>query len=901
MMNQLISVRIDIYSSDYRSAQVYTISDTKLSVEQCKSIASELLTNNDNWRMCLLGSGVSEWFEPSLNGYDIIKYNSAMWLSGEKITRYVDKKDRITEISYHPETTDNLANTLKKMIEQRFGCYFNESSIVKTTKLFIDKYEKNHEYNSLIEWYKCEDAEKVNIFTSVHSDGENISHTCHGREVQEIARYKLDKYNEENALGLSDDAIKEIKKHFKLLNRKPTDIELETLAQTWSEHCKHTIFSSPIDDINNGLYKTYIKSATEQIIQKKKDFCVSVFSDNAGAISFTENWLIAAKVETHNSPSAIEPFGGAMTGILGVNRDIIGFGKGAKPVANMYGFCFANPSKEYSYFRDQDLKNPVLQPRKIIDGVVKGVEVGGNCSGIPTTQGFVFYDEGFIAKPLVFVGTVGLIPRFINGKPSHVKKPENNDYIVIIGGHTGKDGVHGANFSSESLNNDSPSSAVQIGDPITQKKLSDALIKEARNLDLYNAITDNGAGGLSSSVGEMGHRGFEVHLEKVLLKYSGIRPWEIWVSESQERMTLSVPPEKYDTLCKIMQKHDVSISKIGTFNDSGVAKVKYNDKVILNLDTDFLHNGNPLEHLKTEEMIVNQEIPHTKETNLQGFRSISEQYDHEVQGGSILKPLQGKERVSADATVVRPVLSLEKGVAISQGIGILLNDRMDPYAVAANAVDTAIRNAIVVGANPEKIAILDNFCWSNSTDQKRLWQLKRSVKACYDYAIAFGTPFISGKDSMFNDFKGYNSNGNFVHLTDPPTLLITSIGIVDNIEKCVSLDAKFPGDLLYLLGENDSYSVNADQALSLYKNFYEAINRELIASAISVNLGGLKHAINKIAPKEGILKIKINNNNKYPSLDEYPSRILVTINPDKKTKFEKLFIKYSFLGEVVSV
>ncbi len=887
-------VRIEIYSTNYKLAQIYKI-EAKLSREDFLFIAQEMLANkSSNWRIYFSYSeeqeNVDEWVEPQND--QLIKHPGSKFLIGN-ITKHIEQENKIIQVSYHPGVTDNLANTLKKMVEQKFSYHFTDKDSIYTTKLFVQNCE--YQYNPLIESYTAEVAKTINVKEKIYFSHSGSQDNC--EQVKDIYEY-----NQRNLLGLSKPAISVIQQYFADQRRQPYDVELETLAQTWSEHCKHTIFSSPIDDITDGLYKTYIKGATAKIMQEKPDFCVSVFSDNAGAIQFTDDWLIAVKVETHNSPSAIEPFGGAITGIVGVNRDIIGFGQGAKPIANMYGFCFADPTQKYNLFLDHDMQKPILEPQRIIEGVIKGIEVGGNCSGIPTAQGFIHYDKRFIAKPLVFAGTIGLIPTKINDKPSHIKEPKDGDYIVVIGGYTGKDGIHGATFSSDALDNECPNSVVQIGDPITQKKLSDALIKEARDLDLYNAITDNGAGGLSSSVGEMGQCGFEVELETVPLKYPGMKPWEIWVSESQERMTLSVPANKYDKLCEIMRKHDVNITKIGTFNYTGIASIKYKGDIILNINTDFLHNGNPTEHLKTEEIDILDKPKYTEEINLQEHRFVVQQYDHEVQGNSVLKPLQGIGKYCSDASVIKPVLSLNRGLAMSQGLGVLHDDTEDPYYTAANAIDTAIRNLIVVGVNPDKIALLDNFCWSDSTNPKRLWQLKRTAKACHDYAVAFKAPFVSGKDSMFNDFKGYvkqeNGSAQFVHLTDPPTLLITAIGIVDKIEHCVSLDAKFPGDLVYLLGENNTSKVDAQKSMSLYYKLHEAMEKNLITSAISIHRGGVKHAI-KRAANGGKLNIRVSHN-KYLSREEYPSRILVTINPDIENIFRSLFPNSLLIGEVTA-
>ncbi|WP_264373776.1 phosphoribosylformylglycinamidine synthase subunit PurL [Wolbachia endosymbiont (group A) of Lasioglossum malachurum] len=756
---------------------------------------------------------------------------------------------------------------------------------------------------------------------------------------QELEKISRDGIDGNGTLGLSLAAMKAIKDYFKKLGRNPYDIELESLAQTWSEHCKHNIFCSPIDEIKDGLYAHYIKRATREI---NSDICVSVFSDNAGGIIFDDDYLIVDKVETHNSPSALDPFGGAMTGVLGVNRDIVGFGKGAEPIMNTYYFCFAKEAKG-KFYRDKERTDEILPPKYIMKEVIHGVNVAGNCSGIPTQLGSVYFDDRFCGKPLVFVGSIGIIPRNINNAPSHIKGPKNGDKIVIIGGRVGRDGIHGATFSSEALSGNSPSTIVQIGDPITQKKLSNAVIK-ARDLDLYNAITDNGAGGLSSSIGEMGKDGFEVDLSKVLLKNDGMAPWEIWISESQERMTLAVPEENLPMFKQIMKKHDVEVCVIGEFNESGKAVVKCPEgKVIMDIETEFLHDGNPKVHLQTKPWskepavipahnTVNQETELKEMLSRPNIRSkefIVVQYDHEVQGSSILKPLQGKGRVCSEAVVSRPVLSSNKGVVKSQGFGSSYGE-IDTYHMAACAIDTAIRNYVAAGGNINHLALLDNFCWCDAYNPERLWQLKKAAEACYDFATAFKTPFISGKDSMFNDFKGYDENGEKVIISAPPSLLISAIGIIENIENAVSLDVKMPGDLIYVLGEtlaelgrseyqlysgignNNVPKVDAKSARKLYERYNQAIKDGIIASAIAPNLGGLVIALAKslIAGDLGaeidlsLVPIgKIQNTdiiNKIIMFSESQSRILVTIAPQNQKRFEELFegAVYSCIGKV---
>ncbi len=759
---------------------------------------------------------------------------------------------------------------------------------------------------------------------------------------QELEKISRDGIDGNGTLGLSLAAMKAIKDYFKKLGRNPYDIELESLAQTWSEHCKHNIFCSPIDEIKDGLYAHYIKRATREI---NSDICVSVFSDNAGGIIFDDDYLIVDKVETHNSPSALDPFGGAMTGGLGVNRDIVGFGKGAEPIMNTYYFCFAKEAKG-KFYRDKERTDEILPPKYIMKEVIHGVNVAGNCSGIPTQLGSVYFDDRFCGKPLVFVGSIGIIPRNINNAPSHIKGPKNGDKIVIIGGRVGRDGIHGATFSSEALSGNSPSTIVQIGDPITQKKLSNAVIK-ARDLDLYNAITDNGAGGLSSSIGEMGKDGFEVDLSKVLLKNDGMAQWEIWISESQERMTLAVPEENLPMFKQIMKKHDVEVCVIGEFNESGKAVVKCPEgTVIMDIETEFLHDGNPKVHLQTKPWskglsalcagmttsspslaIELKEM--LSRPNICSKEFIVVQYDHEVQGSSVLKPLQGKGRVCSEAIVSRPILSSNKGVVKSQGFGSSYGE-IDTYHMAACAIDTAIRNYVAAGGNINHLALLDNFCWCDAYNPERLWQLKKAAEACYDFATAFKTPFISGKDSMFNDFKGYDENGEKVIISAPPSLLISAIGIIENIENAVSLDVKMPGDLIYVLGEtldelgrseyqlysgignNNVPKVDAKSARKLYERYNQAIKDGIIASAIAPNLGGLVIALTKslIAGDLGaeidlsLVPIgKIQNTdiiNKIIMFSESQSRILVTIAPQNQKRFEELFegAVYSCIGKV---
>ncbi len=878
------------------------------------------------------------------------------------------------EIGYLPGVTDNVAHTVRESFEEYFKRKLDgEKSVFYTTSYFIkcaDDIDTVNQiarelYNPLIQRIKIKSRDE---YISGNGMGYSmpVVHIAEGSEAEKVnlnidddSLVLIGREGIPNSDGtrrgplaldmLSMNAIKDY--FYNDEQRDPTDIELESIAQTWSEHCKHTIFASAIDnDTPEGIYKQYIREATNRIRREKgkNDFCVSVFTDNSGGIEFDENYIISDKVETHNSPSALDPFGGAITGIVGVNRDSIGFGIGAKPVANRFGFCFADPEDNVPVYKGKSEDSKLLPPRRIMEGVVHGVNAGGNTSGIPTPQGFIYFDKRYKGKPLVFVGTIGLIPKEIAGRSSVEKKAMEGDSIIVVGGRVGRDGIHGATFSSEALTSGSPATAVQIGDPITQKKLSDAIVKEARDAGLYNSITDNGAGGLSCSVAEMAKEcgGFIVELDKVPLKYHGLSPWQIWVSESQERMTLSVPPEKIDEFISLMARRGVEATVIGTFNSSGRGIVTYRGKEIFNLKLDFLHDGLPKRNLYTEVAEINIHTSTFPEPdnhrnvfldmiarlNVCSFEFISTQYDHEVQGGSVIKPLQGIGRVNGNVSVIRPVLDSWKGVVLSQGLYPSYSD-IDTYWMAACSIDTAIRNAVSAGGSLRHLAILDNFCWCDSNNPQRLWQLKNAARACYDFSVEYGTPFISGKDSMFNDFRGYDENFNEINISIPPTLLISSIGVVDDIRKTVTIDFKFPGDQIYLVGstgdetggseyicylneknvvENTSSfpvpRVNAAVSKEVYAALEKAIDERIIASSISVERGGIAIALAK-SSIAGMLGCKIdiagiNNSgvlrNDILLYSESQGRLIVSVNPANNEKFKKIFngIPYSLIGTV---
>ncbi len=876
----------------------------------------------------------------------------------------------ILEVGYAPGVTDNVARTVIEEISETFKKPFVGSDAVYTSKVYLLAGKLNIEdvnkiaqasHNSLIERARILLIDKINNKNNFNLPLEvpavilpkkksviDVSLNISDEELINIGKQGImdQSGSRRGPLALDLESMKVIQKYFKGLNRKPTDIELESLAQTWSEHCKHTIFANPIDDIKDGLYKTYIKGATNKIRKDmgKKDFCVSVFSDNAGGIVFDNKYLVTHKVETHNSPSALDPFGGAITGIVGVNRDTIGFGLGAKPVANMYGYCFGDPYDTRPLYRDKNKTIKMLPSKRIMDGVIKGVNVGGNCSGIPTTTGFVRYDDRFRGKPLVFVGTVGLIPKKVNGKNSWEKQAQKGDYIVVVGGRVGADGIHGATFSSVVMDSSSPATAVQIGDPITQKKLSDVIVKEARDMDLYNSITDNGAGGISCSVAEMAKEsgGAIVDIDKVPTKYLGLTPWEIWISESQERMTLAIPKSKWKEFNNLMESRGVEAVVIGEFTNSKHCVVRNDGKIIMDIEMEFLHNGLPktkLESVENKKFHKEPKLPNTinrtkefidliKGKNVAGYSNISTQYDHEVQAGSVVKPLEGKGSINTDAQVIRPVLASERGVVLSYGLYPSYSD-IDTYHMALASLDTAIRNNVAVGGAMNHMAILDNFCWCSSYDQARLYELVRAVQACYDGAVGYSAPLISGKDSMFNDFKGYDENGNFTAISIPPTLLVSSISVIPDINKVVTPEFKYAGDTVYLIGEthdelgaseyyinkygksgaigNNVPQVNIKNNLKTYKALESVISKELIASSISVNSGGLAVALAR-ASVGGMLGINVDLKNLSGTsshidaklFSESQGRIVVSVAKNNMIAFEKMMkgVSITKLGTV---
>ena len=616
-------------------------------------------------------------------------------------------------------------------------------------------------------------------------------------KLDDAALLKLSK---DMTLSLNLKELHAIRNYFQKAGRDPSDIELESIAQTWSEHCKHKTFTGHITfegKVIPNLLKSTIAQATQDL---NKPWCVSVFKDNAGIIEFDDDSNVCFKVETHNHPSAIEPYGGANTGLGGVIRDILGCGMGAKPICSTDVFCVGQPDAK-------EIPPGTIHPRRLLKGVMSGVRDYGNRMGIPTVNGAVFFDERYTGNPLVFCGTVGILPKTMSFKAA-----KKGDLCVVVGGRTGRDGIHGATFSSVELHEESEtasSGAVQIGNAIVEKRVLDTVL-QARDKGLYTGITDCGAGGLSSAVGEMGEElGAEVDLEKVPLKYDGLSYTEIWISEAQERMVISVPPEKLEQCLTVFKAEDVEATVIGSFPGDGKLKLRYNGTLVGELEMEFLHDGIPLfERTATYTPAAQKplELPEKKSYgedlrkilasgNVCSKEWIIRQYDHEVQGGSVVKPLTGATNDGpSDAAVVRPVLSHYKGIAIGNGMNPRYAD-YSPYDMSANAIDEALRNVVAVGGDPERTAILDNFAWGSPENPENLGALVLAARACQDVAVAYGTPFISGKDSLNNEFRVGDKK-----IIIPHSLLISAISIVEDVRKCVTMDAKQAGNLVYLVG-----------------------------------------------------------------------------------------------------
>jgi phosphoribosylformylglycinamidine synthase len=861
--------------------------------------------------------------------------------------------DRLIEVGFRPGVTDNVARTAREAIERTLEIRFGPDEGVYSRKLYfirgnlslnqVESLAGDMLANDLIQTWRVYDPGQNRLDLSVPRVTQKVEIAIQRIDL-EISDDELMRLSRDGVLALNLQEMVTIRDFFRTrdfrhkrilqgLGYEITDCELEVLAQTWSEHCKHKIFNATIDywDGSNhsridGLFSTYIQAATERIRRERgtDDYCLSVFKDNAGVIKFDDDWNIVMKVETHNSPSALDPYGGALTGIVGVNRDPFGTGLGSELIFNTDVFCFAPP--DYT----ATLPPRLLHPRRVLEGVREGVEHGGNKSGIPTVNGAVVFDERYLGKPLVYCGTAGLMPAVINGSPAHIKAARPGDRIVMTGGRIGKDGIHGATFSSEELHEGSPVSAVQIGDPITQKRMTDFLLV-ARDRGLYSSITDNGAGGLSSSVGEMAREsgGARLFIDRAPLKYPGLQPWEVLLSEAQERMTVAVPPENLSRFLDLAKKMDVEATDLGEFTDDGFFSVWWEDQPAVCLPLHFLHGGLPEMTLEARwHAPIHREPEFECPSDLTADLSVLlsrwnvcskelfiRQYDHEVQGGTVIKPLVGAcEDGPGDAAVICPVLGCYRGLAVGCGITPRYSD-IDTYWMMAAVIDEALRNIVSVGADPDWTAGLDNFCWCDPVQSDKtpdghykLAQLVRANRALYDLTTAYGIPCISGKDSMKND---YHIGGTKISI--PPTVLFTAVGVVPDVGLAVTPDFKRPGDAIYVIGitaeetggseyfaqkgfvgNKISKVVDPAAAIGVYRRLHRAMRKGLVASCHDLSDGGLGVALAESA-FSGALGAKINlsslrtqdvHRDDVALFSESPCRFLVSVRPNHISDFE---------------
>jgi phosphoribosylformylglycinamidine synthase len=885
--------------------------------------------------------------------------------------------DWLLEVGFKPGVTDNVGRTARAVVEDVVDRRLSDEEDVYTSVQYFlrgPELSRDDAHRVAVDLIANTLIHSVQIFSPDEWRAAPVDESVPA--IRETAEPKVLTYNlngsdeelmrisREGILSLSIEEMHAIRDYFARaevraarqelgLPAEPTDVEVECIAQTWSEHCKHKIFSARVryedetgkEEWIDSLFKTYIRGATEEI-GKRVDWLVSVFSDNAGIIRFNNRYNVAYKCETHNSPSALDPYGGAITGIVGVNRDPMGTGMGCELLCNTWGYCLGSP------FYSGEMPEGLMHPRRIRDGVHQGVIDGGNQSGIPWVRGFERFDERYIGKPLVYCGTVGRIPRMLQGRPSERKEVSPSDAIVMVGGRIGKDGIHGATFSSEELRKESPAQAVQIGDPITQRKMYEFLV-EARDQGLYRAITDNGAGGLSSSIGEMCRLsgGADLDVSCAPLKYQGLQPWEILLSEAQERMSLAVPQEQVGAFLELARRRDVEATVLGRFTDSGAFVVRHGERVVGRLDMAFLHDGCPRMTIEAKwtPPAVSAPKPLRKGSRTRTLFKIlgalnvcskefkSRMYDGEVKGLSVVKPFVGVHSdVPSDATVMRVEHGAPEGIVLAEAINPFYSD-IDTYWMMASVIDEAVRRAISVGARLDCIAGLDNFCWPDPVLSEKtpdgpykMAQLVRANKALYDFTTAFGVPCVSGKDSMKNDsVRGGRK------ISIPPTVLFSTIGRMDDVRHAVTMPFKQPGDLIYVIGStNDELGasefhrllaaeqnaperfggiipkVNAEIALRIYRAMESAIAAGILRSSHTPSLGGLAVAFS-LAALGGALGAEIDLS-KVPAQEglgtdallfsESNSRFVVTVAPEKAGDLESLLsgIPFGCVGAVTA-
>ncbi len=873
--------------------------------------------------------------------------------------------DWIIWVGYRPGVKDNAGSTAVEAIEDLLGVRFKKGETVYTSTRYClkgrdltaaaaDKIAGALLANDIIQQWKVYAAGDWDpaVGVGLILPKVMLNHTPTVATIPIDSDASLQQVSRQRNLALDANDIPVVRAYFLKPEVKaaraavglgdPTDIELEYISQARSDHCNHNTFRGRFvyrdDDggapvIEDNLFKTFIEAPT-LALQKQKPWVISVLWDNAGAGRFDENHYYVITGETHNSPSNMEAYGGAITGIVGVYRDPLGTGKGARLVMGGFGYCVG--PREYA----GDL-TPHLHPRRLLDGVIEGVRDGGNKSGIPTTVGQVLFDVGYLGKCLVFVTAVGIMPAQIAGEPAEVKHTSPGELVIMCGGRVGKDGIHGVTASSETYSEHTPAGHVQIGDPYTQKKMHDFLL-DARDRGLIRFITDNGGGGLSSSVGESARfsNGCDITLEKVPLKYEGLDQWEIWVSESQERMTVAVRPQDLAQFMALSARHAVESTVIGHYTDSGKLHITYNGKTCAFVDLDLLESGfpqwqfearwRPPEGRGLSEPVLKEPTAVGRlltdmlaRPNICSKEWIFRQYDHEVQGGSVIKPLVGADHdVNSDASVTRPLLDSTRGLAMAQAL-LPAYSAIDAYHMTACTIDEAVRRLVAVGAGLEHIGGVDNFCWpnirfdplANPDGRFKAAQLVRACRALKDMCLDYEIPLLSGKDSMYVDGHLAGRYGEVHKISALETLQFTTIGVIEDVTACVTMDSKVPGDLVYVLGltrnelgaseyyQHLGYTglnvpqVRPQEFKSVYRALEQAIKAGWCASVHGIYRGGLGIHLALVAmagnlgleadlarlPREQVTRSDT------ALFSESAGRFIVTVDPRRQEPFKTLF------------
>ena len=873
--------------------------------------------------------------------------------------------DWVIWVGLRPGVRDNPGATAVEAIEDLLGVRFRPGQAVYTSKRYciqgprltrrdVETIAGELLANDIIQQWRVWSAEEWNPAEGVGIviSKVRLDHTPTVSVVPIESDAVLQRISDERNLALNPNDIPVIRAYFNTPAVRtaratvglsdPTDVELEYISQARSDHCNHNTFrglfryresaGGPVEVVDN-LFKSCIQAPTLELAERTP-WVVSVLWDNAGAGRLDDEHYYVITGETHNSPSNMEAYGGAITGIVGVYRDPLGTGKGSKLVMGGYGFCVG--PRDY----DGPLK-PRLHPRRLLDGVIEGVRDGGNKSGIPTAFGQVTFHPGYMGKCLVFVTAVGVMPSRVHGTPAEQKRTSPGELIVMCGGRVGKDGIHGVTASSEVFSEHTPAGHVQIGDPYTQKKMHDFLL-EARDAGLIQYITDNGGGGLSSSVGESARmsNGALVDLEKVPLKYEGLDQWEIWVSESQERMTVAIRPEDADRFMALSRRHAVESTVIGRYTDSGKLHITYHGQTCAYVDMDFLESGFPqwefdAEWSSPEERGLHEPVLKSPadtdrllldllaRPNLCSTEWVVRQYDHEVQGSSVVKPLTGAGHdVPSDAAVQRPILGSKRGLAFAQAL-LPTYSAIDAYHMVACSIDEAVRRVVAVGGDFGHIGGVDNFCWpsiqyhpvSNPDGKFKAAQLVRACRALREVCLAYGIPLLSGKDSMYVDGHLTGRYGESHKVSAPETMQFATISVVPDVGLAVSMDAKIPGDRVYVsgftrdeMGASEYYAhfgyvgrnvpqVRTAEFSPIYRAVNRAVEQGLVASVHGVYRGGLGVHLAMVAmggnlglqvdarrlPVEGVSRLDT------LLFSESAGRFILTVDPGRSREFESLF------------